>query len=148
MAKKHIEYTISIPVYNEKENIEELHRRISTVMSKLDEEYEILFVNDGSTDGTLDKLVALHEKDPRVIIIDFSRNFGRQMAMTAGIDHAHGNTIILMDGDLQHPPEVIPDLVEKYKEGYNLVFTVRRYSRAISIFKKFSSWISNKAWQS
>jgi len=144
MTKKHIEYTISIPVYNEEENIEELHRRISTVMSKLDEEYEILFVNDGSTDSTLDKLVALHEKDSRVIIIDFSRNFGRQMAMTAGIDHAHGNAIILMDGDLQHPPEVIPELVEKYKDGYNLVFTVREYPKKISIFKKFSSWIFYK----
>lgn len=144
MSKNHVEYTITIPLYNEEENIEELYRRISAVMSKLDEEYEILFVNDGSTDDTLDKLVALHEKNPKVLIIDFSRNFGRQMAMTAGIDYAHGSAVILMDGDLQHPPEVIPELIEKYKEGYNLVFTVRRYSKMIGIFKKFSSWIFYK----
>lgn len=141
MSKNNVEYTITIPVYNEEENIEELYTRISAAMSKLDEKYEILFVNDGSTDNTLDKLVELHEKNPKVFIIDFSRNFGRQMAMTAGIDYAHGNAIILMDGDLQHPPEVIPELIEKYKEGYNLVFTVRKYSKAIGIFKKFTSWL-------
>ena len=142
MTKNPFEYTIIIPVYNEEENIEELYTRISAAMSKLDEKYEILFVNDGSTDNTLDKLIELHKKNPKVFIIDFSRNFGRQMAMTAGIDYAHGNAIILMDGDLQHPPEVIPELIKKCKDGYNLVFTVRKYPKAI--FMGRLAWNGNQ----
>jgi len=139
MGRDGVEYTIVIPVYNEEENLEELCRRIEGVMVGQGTGYEVIFVNDGSTDSSIGQLTRLHQKNPCFTAIDFSRNFGRQMALTAGIDFARGAAVILMDGDLQHPPELIPELIKKYKEGYNVVYTTREYSAAGGLWKKVTS---------
>jgi len=139
MNNNRIAYTIVIPAYNEEANLEELYRKITNVMEGQGEEYELLCVNDGSTDGSLETLMRINKQDPRLTIIDFSRNFGRQMALTAGIDYARGRAVILMDADLQHPPELIPELIKKHKEGYDAVYTVREYAPSAGFFKKFTS---------
>jgi len=123
-----IEFSIIIPVYNEEENIPELYRRLTAVMEELcaDEglsrdSYEIVMVDDGSTDNSWQLIKGFHEKDPRVKGISFSRNFGHHAAVLAGLDHSEGKYMILMDGDLQDPPEEIPGLINKAKEGYEVV---------------------------
>jgi dolichol-phosphate mannosyltransferase len=104
-------YSIVAPVYNEEGNIEALYRRVSAVMDSVGEAWELILVNDGSRDRSLELMRALHERDPRVRVISFSRNFGHQMAVTAGMDYASGQAVILIDADLQDPPEMIPDLI-------------------------------------
>jgi dolichol-phosphate mannosyltransferase len=134
-----VEFSIVIPVYNEEENVLELHRRLGTVMERLGT-YEIIFVDDGSKDKSWQLVKELHEKYPNVKGISFSRNFGHHIAITAGIDHAKGETIILMDGDLQDPPEEIPKLYGKLKEGYELVYGIRK-EKNDSILKRFASFV-------
>jgi dolichol-phosphate mannosyltransferase len=121
-------FSVVIPIYNEEENILELYRRLTAVLKKLCHDegqasavYEIIMVDDGSTDNSWRLIRELHEKDPMVKGINFSRNFGHHIAVLAGIDHLTGEYVILMDGDLQDPPEDIPLLVEKIKEGYDIV---------------------------
>ena len=127
-------YSIVIPVYNEKEVLPELYRRLTAIMKSMGESYEIIFVNDSSKDRTLEMIKDLNSKDPGIKVITFSRNFGHQVALTAGIDHAKGKAVILMDADLQHPPELIPKMAEKWREGSEVVFTIRDD-------KKQYSWI-------
>lgn len=121
-----LRYTVVIPVYNEKDNLPELARRLSEVLAHLSERYEVIFVNDGSSDDSKAILEKFAIQDPRLKVIDLSRNFGHQMALYAGMRRASGDAVILMDGDLQDPPEVIPQLVERWRQGSLVVYAVRR----------------------
>jgi len=148
------DFSVVIPIYNEEENITELYRRLASVMEKLGT-YEIILVNDGSKDRSWKLIKEFHEKDSRVKGISFSRNFGHHVAVMAGLDHSLGNYIILMDGDLQDQPEDIPKLIEKAKEGHDIVqgVTPKRHTNLIQeslsmlfnkLFTKFSA-VSPKA---
>ena len=121
-----VRYTVVIPIHNEKENLPELERRLSEVLKKLDEPYEVIFVNDGSSDDSKEILERFAERDSRVKVIDLSRNFGHQMALYAGMRRAAGEAVILMDGDLQDPPELIPQLVERWSQGSFVVYAIRQ----------------------
>ena len=131
-----IRYSFVIPVFNERETLPELHRRLSDVIGQLDGEAELLFVDDCSWDGSYDLLTELGSRDPRVRVIRFARNFGHQVAITAGLDHAAGDAVIVMDADLQDPPEVVPDLVARWQEGYEVVYAVRERRSGESWFKR------------
>jgi dolichol-phosphate mannosyltransferase len=140
-------FSVIIPIYNEEGNIPELYNRLTRVMEQVSkyeglspDSYEIMMVNDSSTDNSWHLITAIHEKDPRVKGISFSRNFGHHVALTAGIDYAKGNTLIMMDGDLQDPPEEIPELFKKYKEGYDLVYGIRK-QRQDPLLKKITSYL-------
>src|SRR2546425_252469 len=119
-------YSIVIPVYNERETIPELYRRLKPVMDSLDAASEVILVDDGSEDGSFDILQDLHHADPRIKLLRFSRNFGHQIAISAGMDVASGDAVILMDGDLQDPPEVLPQFIAKWREHYDVVYAVRK----------------------
>lgn len=127
--------SVVIPVFNEEDNLELLHRRLSKVLQHSCQDYEIILVDDGSRDKSLGIMSGLRETDPRVKIISFSRNFGHQMAITAGIDYSSGDAVIVMDADLQDPPEVIPQLIEKWREGHDTVYAIRK-SRKDPILKR------------
>jgi len=114
-----------ISCHNESENLSTLYVRVVAVMAQIDEPWEMICVNDGSTDDTLEQLLALHQKDSRIIVLDLSRNFGKEAALTAGMDHAHGDCAIPLDADLQDPPEIIPALLAKWREGFDVVNAVR-----------------------
>ncbi len=140
-------FSIIIPIYNEEENIPELNNRLRSVMEKLcidkgfsQESYEIIMVDDGSTDGSWQTIKGLHKMVPNVKGISFSRNFGHHIAVTAGLDRAQGEAVILMDGDLQDPPEEIPKLFEMYQEGYDLVYGIRQ-QRQDPLLKKITSYL-------
>jgi len=121
-----IELSVVIPIYNEEENIPTLYKRLRRVLKASVSSYEIIFVNDCGKDRSLEMLRALAKKDARVKVVSFARNFGHQMAITAGMDHARGDLVILMDGDLQDPPEVLPQLLAKQAEGWDVVYAVRK----------------------
>jgi len=123
------EISVVVPLYNEQENVNELHRRLDLALQSLGTSYEIVFVNDGSQDATPALIGALRESTLNVAIVDLSRNFGHQAAVSAGIDHARGQAVVVMDGDLQDPPEVIPQLVGRWREGYKVVYAVRQYRK-------------------
>jgi polyisoprenyl-phosphate glycosyltransferase len=114
-----------IPLFNEQETLPELHKRLTDVIDGLDGEAEILFIDDCSFDGTRELLVELERNDPRVKVIRFARNFGHQVAITAGLDFAAGEAVIVMDADLQDPPEMVPELIARWREGYEVVYAVR-----------------------
>lgn len=118
-------YSIVVPVFNEAESLPELYRRMCTVMDGLDGTCELILVNDGSQDGTPQLLRALQTADARVRVLEFSRNFGHQMAITAGLDYAGGSAVVIIDADLQDPPEAIPQLVAEWQRGAQVVFAVR-----------------------
>jgi polyisoprenyl-phosphate glycosyltransferase len=120
-----IRYSFVIPVFNERETLPELHQRLSQVIDGLDGEAELLFVDDCSHDGSYELLAELGRQDGRIRVLRFARNFGHQVAITAGLDHAAGDAVIVMDADLQDPPEVVPDLVARWQEGYEVVYAVR-----------------------
>ncbi len=118
--------SVVIPVYNEEDNVDAFYDRMSGVADSLDSlAVEMVFVDDGSRDGSLEKLTRLSQHDPRVRIIKLARNFGHQLAITAGIDRARGDCVVVIDADLQDPPEAIPAMVEKWREGYDVVYGVR-----------------------
>jgi len=121
--------SVIVPVFNEEAVLPEFHRRLAAVLDLLQAPAEILYVNDGSHDGTLALLATLNETDPRVCVIDLSRNFGKEVAMSAGLDYANGDVVIVIDADLQDPPELIPDMVRAWREGSDVVL-MRRRSRA------------------
>lgn len=126
MNKRSFRLTVAVPVYNELENLDELVSRLDSVLSGLPGgPHGILFVDDGSTDGTTDWLTAAAERDPRIRLVRLSRNFGHQAALTAAVDHADGDAVVLMDGDLQDAPEAIPRLVGEYERGFDVVYAVR-----------------------
>jgi dolichol-phosphate mannosyltransferase len=131
--------SIVIPLFNEEAVIEELYRRLKITMDRLDENYEIILINDGSKDGTLSTMKKIAQSDSTIKLVDFSRNFGHQIAITAGIDYASGDAVVLMDADLQDPPEVIPKLVAKWKEGYDVVYAKRKKRIGESFFKRMTA---------
>jgi glycosyltransferase involved in cell wall biosynthesis len=118
-------YSIIIPIYNEEQTIPELLKRLTVVINNLSKPVEVIFVDDASRDSSFAQLEDAHRNDPRFKIIRFSRNFGHQVAITAGLDVAEGEAVILMDGDLQDPPELLPDMIRKWREGYHVVYTVK-----------------------
>ncbi|NDJ75704.1 MAG: glycosyltransferase family 2 protein [Chloroflexi bacterium] len=135
----HPALSIVAPVYNEEGNIEELHRRVSAVMDRSGETWELIMVNDGSVDRSPEKMRAIAEEDARVRVLNFARNFGHQNAVTAGMDYARGEAVVLIDADLQDPPEVILDLVAKWRKGFHVVYAVRAERKGESWFKKLTA---------
>jgi len=131
-----ITYSIIAPIFNELENIPELYRRVCQVMDATGEPWELILVDDGSSDGSTEKIRELAQRDPRVRPIIFARNFGHQIAITAGWDYARGDAIIIIDADLQDPPELIPELAQKWREGYEVVYAVRAEREGETWFKK------------
>lgn len=131
--------SIVIPVFNEEENLREFYTRLTKVMSEVSYDYDIIFVDDGSRDASSAILYDLSQNDEHVQAYLLSRNFGHQMALTCGLDHAEGDAVITMDGDLQHPPELIPELLGLWEAGYEIVQTVRKDTADASKFKKITS---------
>lgn len=136
MTNEKVKYSIVIPVFNEEEVIEHTYERIKTVMKNADGNYELLFINDGSRDRSVEILLNLSEQDNRIKIVDFSRNFGHQIAITAGMDYALGDAIVIIDADLQDPPELILEMIQKWKEGYDVVYAKRTARKGETFFKK------------
>ena len=134
-----IAYSVVVPVFNEEKNLSHLYERLTGTMKGNIGEYEIIFVDDNSRDSSLEILKDIRRNDPRVKIIKFSRNFGHQAAITAGLDNAAGDAVIMMDADLQDPPEVITKLIEKYKEGYEVVYAQREERRGETYFKRLTA---------
>ena len=137
MAKQLISYIF--PIYNESGTIDLLYKTVSKLLEQHPEyNYELVFVNDGSKDDSLEKLTAVQRKDKRITVIDFARNFGHQLAVTAGLDHASGDAVIIMDSDMQDPPRVSFELLQKWEEGYDVVYAQRR-SRKDTAFKRLTA---------
>jgi polyisoprenyl-phosphate glycosyltransferase len=134
-----IVYSIVVPLYNEELVISESYKRLKSVMDYTKENYEIIFINDGSRDTTRDKVENICRKDEKIKLVNFSRNFGHQAAITAGMNVALGSAIIVIDADLQDPPEAILEMIEKWKEGYEVVYGKRSKREGESFFKKFTS---------
>ena len=140
--------TIIIPAYNEEESLPFLYERLDKLMENMKNyDFEILFVNDGSKDKTISIIKELREKDKRIRYVDFSRNFGKEIAMIAGLDYATGDCVIFMDADLQDPPELIPELVKYWEEGYDDVYAKRRSRKGETWLKKFTSKMYYKVLQ-
>ena len=134
-----IRYSIVAPCYNEQQTLPELYRRIKEVMDQTGESWELVLINDGSADRTAELMSELNATDSRVHYIDFARNFGHQIAVTAGMDYAQGDAVVLIDADLQDPPELILEMIEKWKAGYQVVYAVRSERKGESWFKLFTA---------
>ena len=134
-----ITYSIIAPIYNENENLPELYRRVKETMDSTGESWELILVDDGSTDGSTEQISALSREDTRVRPLIFARNFGHQIAITAGWDHARGDAVVIIDADLQDPPEMILELIKKWKEGYEVVYAVRKEREGESWFKLWTA---------
>ena len=128
--------SLVVPCYNEADNIDALQLRLSSVLDRLGCTWEIVYVNDGSRDLTLTRLERLHARDGRVGVLNLSRNFGKEIAMTAGLEHSRGEAVIVIDADLQDPPEIIPDLVAGWREGFDVVYAQRRQRNGETWLKK------------
>lgn len=134
-----IRYSIVVPVYNEELVVEESYKRLKQVMDSTNEPYELIFVNDGSRDKTAELVSGLCDRDKNVRLINFSRNFGHQTAITAGMDNSSGQAVVVIDADLQDPPEVILDMIAKWKEGYDVVYGQRLKRKGETFFKKVTA---------
>jgi len=130
-------FSFVCPVFNEQEGLEHFYQRLKAVAEQIGERYEILFVNDGSTDRSAEILRTLAERDGAVKVVDFSRNFGHQAAVTAGYDYAAGRAVVTLDSDCQHPPEMIPKLIEKWQGGAEVVYTVRQGTKGIGGLRRW-----------
>ncbi len=139
MLSNSVKISVVIPFYNEEKNVDYLFDRLINVLDKLETTYEIICVNDGSKDDTLNCLIKYHQTQPQIKVINLSRNFGKEIALTAGIDYATGEAIIPIDADLQDPPELIEQLVAKWREGYDVVYAMRRSRQGESWFKRFTA---------
>jgi glycosyltransferase involved in cell wall biosynthesis len=128
-----------VPLFNEEAVLQEFHRRLSSVLDRLQLSAEIIYVNEGSTDGSLALIHDLRERDPRIALVDLSRNFGKEIAMTAGLDHATGDAVVIIDADLQDPPEVIPELLAQWQKGFDVVYAQRTAREGESFVKKFTA---------
>lgn len=128
--------SVVAPAYNEQEVLQEFHRRVTAVLTAVGSPYEIVLVNDGSRDNTLSLMHALRAADSHVTVVDLSRNFGKEIALTAGLDHACGDVVVILDSDLQDPPELIPQMLSIWQEGYDIVYGVRSQRDGESWFKK------------
>jgi dolichol-phosphate mannosyltransferase len=133
------EYSIVVPIYNEEETLPELTRRLGELLDRLDGSAEVIYVDDGSTDRSYELMREAHSGDPRFKLIRFSRNFGHEMATTAGLDMASGAAAVVMDADLQDPPEVVLDLAARWREGYDVVYAVRSERSGETRLKKATS---------
>lgn len=131
--------SVLVPVYNEIDVLPEFHRRLTAVLGACAPTYEVMYVNDGSSDGSLAWLEDLCDRDPAVALVDLSRNFGKEIAMAAGLDHVVGEAVVVIDADLQDPPEVIPRLLEQWRAGYDNVFARRRRREGETWLKKASA---------
>jgi dolichol-phosphate mannosyltransferase len=139
MAASKIDLSVIIPIYNEEMNLVPMNNRIIAALSPLGIPYEIVYVNDGSKDNSLPIIMGLSEENASVKYIDFSRNFGHQIAISAGLEHAMGERIVIMDGDGQDPPELIPDLLKKSLEGFEVVYAKRKKRKGESFLKKLTA---------
>lgn len=139
MKSKALTYSVVAPIFNELENLPELYHRVRNVMELSGETWELLLVDDGSTDGSTEKIRELSEADEHVRPVIFARNFGHQIAITAGWDYARGDAIVIIDADLQDPPEVILELAKMWKEGYEVVYAIRAEREGESWFKKMTA---------
>ena len=139
MKKNSVTISIVAPIYNEVENLPELVRRVGAVMNASRESWELLLVDDGSSDGSTEAIRDLAKQDRHIRPLIFARNFGHQVAITAGWDHARGEAVVIIDADLQDPPEVIPDLIARWREGYEVVYAVRAEREGETWFKKFTA---------
>ena len=139
MTADHPEVSLIVPCHNEAENLSALYGRVLAVMEQTGKPWEMVCINDGSKDDTLEQLLALNQKDPRIVVIDLSRNFGKEAALTAGLDHARGDCAIPLDADLQDPPELIPELLAKWHEGFDVVNAVRLSRDGESWLKRASA---------
>lgn len=131
--------SIVVPVYNEEKSIRLMYDRLCKAIGSFTQNFEIIFVNDGSRDNSFLELLKLSQEDKRVYYINFSRNFGHQIAVTAGLDKTSGNAVVIIDGDLQDPPEVIPEMYAKHKEGFEVVYGLRAKRKGESWFKKITA---------
>ena len=134
-------YSIVIPIYNEEENIAEMYRRITHVIEQLDGEAELILIDDGSRDRSLSMIRELHHRDSRVRYLSLARNFGHQIAVTAGLNFIGGKIVIVMDADLQDPPELILAMIEKWRQGYQVVYAQRSVRKQESWLKRFTAYI-------
>ncbi len=132
-------FSIVVPLFNEMETLPLLYERLTGVMERLGEPYEVIFVNDGSQDGSLEFLKELAGKDQRIKFLSLSRNFGHQTAMTCGLDYSRGEAVVVMDADLQDPPEFIPELINKWREGFDVVYAIREQRPGDSPFKRVTA---------
>jgi glycosyltransferase involved in cell wall biosynthesis len=134
-----VELSVVVPLYNEELNIDYLFERLVTVLSRLNMKYEIICVNDGSKDNTLERLIEYHHQNSEIKVVNLSRNYGKEIALSAGLDYANGNAVVPIDADLQDPPELIAELVEKWREGYDVVYATRRSREGESWVKRFTA---------
>ena len=139
MATDHPVLSVVAPCFNEEGVLHELYRRISQVLDGSGETWELVLVNDGSRDRTPEIMRELHAKDERVKVVDFARNFGHQIAVTAGMDYAQGDAVVLIDADLQDPPELILEMLAKWREGYEVVYAIRAERKGETWFKEFTA---------
>lgn len=139
MTNEQIELSLIIPCYNEEDNLEHLFESLNSVLIPLNISYEFVCINDGSKDLTLENLINYHHQDSRIKIVNLSRNFGKEAALTAGLDFANGKAVIPIDADLQDPPELIKELLEKWYEGYQVVYGVRRSREGETWLKRFTA---------
>lgn len=134
-------YSFIVPVYNEEKTLPELYRRVSAVMNQLDSPVELVLVNDGSRDNSLQLIRDLNQKDPRVCYLSLARNFGHQVAVTAGLNFVRGQVIVILDADLQDPPELIPQMIEKWEQGYKVVYAQRTLRRKERWGKRVTAYL-------
>jgi len=133
--------TILVPAYNEHEVLSLLYDRLSKIMDEqINYDFEVLFVNDGSKDNTLDMIKFLRSKDPRINYVNLSRNYGKEIAMAAGFDYVKGDALVIIDADLQDPPELIPEMLKYWEEGFDDVYAKRKSRKGESPLKKLTSW--------
>ena len=133
--------SVVVPVYNEKEVLGEFHRRLCTVLATLDMNSQVIYVNDGSSDGSLELIHELDTQGARVQLVDLSRNFGKEIALTAGIDHADSDAVIVIDADLQDPPELIPELIKQWLDGYDVVYAKRTQRDGEGVIKRATAFL-------
>ena len=134
-----VELSVVVPLYNEELNIDYLFERLRSVLSRLNMTYEIVCINDGSRDKTIDCLIEYHHQDSRIKVINLSRNYGKEIALSAGLEYARGEAVVPIDADLQDPPELIEELVAKWREGYDVVYATRRSREGESWLKRFTA---------
>lgn len=139
--------SVVVPAYNEQEVLAPFHERLTQVLDGLDLEAEVVYVNDGSSDATLDLMLGLRAADPRVAVVDLSRNFGKEIALTAGLDHAGGDATVIIDADLQDPPELIPELIRGWREGYDVVYAQRLSRQGESFGKRATARLFYRVMQ-
>ncbi|MEB3339024.1 MAG: glycosyltransferase family 2 protein [Leptolyngbyaceae bacterium] len=134
-------YSLIVPIYNEEATLPELYRRVSAVMDRMDAPAELVLINDGSQDASLHLMRELHQKDARVCYLSLARNFGHQIAVTAGLNFVRGQVVVILDADLQDPPELIPDMVEKWRQGYQVVYAQRTQRHKEFWFKRLTAHV-------